>query len=414
LTTRAQGEEAGLSMSTEQSERQETHAWHICIAAGEASGDMQGALLVDELRRREPNLEFAGLGSTLMQDAGVRLVEDCRGLSAIGFIEAAKKFPRGFFTYHRLKRLVRSGWADLLILIDFPIVNLRLARYAKGRGFPVVYYFPPGAWTEKNKRAVHVARHSSKIITPFPMSAKAYAEAGADVRFVGHPLIDTLRPGAERRQQKMAPCDSSPVVAILPGSRHHEIRHILPSLLAAARIIKSEMPGAEFGVSVAPTASREQIAAAAGRQGLNARIVAGTHELLETAHVALVASGTATLEAAILGVPMVVVYRAGLIPYIHYRYLYQTTLEAIGMPNILAGGKIVPELIQYEASPEGIAEAALRYLRDEEYASATTRRLGEAVSKLGNGGALRQAGDIIVAMLHSLPTRSRYRALGVP
>lgn len=384
---------------------QHNDAWHICMAAGEASGDMQGALLVAELKRRKPQLEFAGLGSTLMQRAGVRLLEDCRGLAAIGLIEGAKKFPRGVAAYYRLRRLLRSGWADLLILIDFPIVNLRLARYAKEHGYPVAYYFPPGAWTEENKRAAPVARYSSRIITPFPMSARAYAEAGADVTFVGHPLIDVLRPAVERREQCLGPSDAAPVVAMLPGSRDHEITHILPALLGAAQLIKAELPGAEFGVSAAPTASKDHIASVVQKEGLSARIVEGTHELLEAAHIALVASGTATLEAAIMGVPMVVVYRAALIPYLHYRYVYRPRLHTIAMPNILAGKKIVPELIQYKASPEGIAKAALRYLRDEEFAQQTARRLREAVSKLGNGGALQHAGDIIIEMLDSLPKR---------
>jgi lipid-A-disaccharide synthase len=390
-------------MSARQRPSENNELWRICMAAGEASGDMQGALLVAELKRRKPKLEFAGLGSTLMRRAGVRLLQDCRGLGAIGFVEAAKKAHRGLMTYYRLRQFLRSGWADLVILIDFPIVNLRLARYATARGCPVAYYFPPGAWTEHNKRAADVARYSSRIITPFPMSAKAYAEAGADVTFVGHPLIDVLRPAVERRERHLAPSDASPLVAILPGSRDQEITHILPALLGAARLIKAELAGAEFGVSAAPTASKEHIASVVRKEGLRARIVEGTRELLETAHVVLVASGTATLEAAIMGVPMVVVYRAGLLPYLHYRYLYRPHLQTIAMPNILAGEKIVPELIQYEASPEGISEAALRYLQDEQFAQETVQRLREAVSRLGNGGALEQAGDIIIEMLGSLP-----------
>jgi len=383
------------------------------MAAGEASGDMQGALLVEELRRREPKLEFAGLGSTLMQRAGVHLLEDCRGLAAIGLIEGAKRFPRALCTYYRLRRLLQSGWADLLILIDFPIVNLQLARYASARGCPVVYYFPPGAWTEENKRAAPVAQYSSRIITPFPMSTRAFAEAGADVTFVGHPLIDVLRPAVERRQRDLGPGDAAPFVAMLPGSREHEVTHILPVVLGAARMIKQELPGAEFGVSAAPTASMDQIVNVVREHDVDARIVEGTHELLEMAHVALVASGTATLEAAILGVPMVVVYRAGLIPYLHYRYVYRPRLHIIGMPNILAGEKIVPELIQYAASPQRIAEAALRYLQDKAFADHTTKQLQAAVSKLGHGGALQQAGDIIIDMLHALPKRRQDVALGV-
>ncbi len=398
---------ARLTMSAQQGAGKKNGTWNICMAAGEASGDMQGALLVEELRKREPGLEFAGLGSTLMERAGVRLLQDCRGLSAIGLIEGAKKFPRGVAAYYRLRRFLDTGWTDLLILIDFPIVNLRLARYATEHGYPVAYYFPPGAWTEENKRAAPAARYSSRIITPFPMSVRGYEEAGGDVTFVGHPLIDVLRPAMQRREQNLAPCDSSPHVAILPGSRGHEVTHILPPMLGAARIMKAKIPGATFRVSAAPTASKDKIAGLIRRSGIDAAIVDGTQELLESAHVALIASGTATLEAAIMGLPMVVVYRGGLIPYLHYRYIYGPRLERVGMPNILAGEKIVPELIQYDASPEGIATAALRYLEDEEFAAETVGRLREAVSRLGNGGALEQTGDIIIDMLQSLPSEGQ-------
>ena len=380
----------------------------ILISAGEASGDRSGALLIAELKGRDPTLEFRGLGGHLMREAGVSLIRDCTGMAVMGFVETWKKVPRGLEAFFALGRTIRSGWPDLVIAIDFPTLNLRLARYAWAFGVPVLWYFPPGAWTQDYRSSRVVAACATKILTPFPASVARYAAAGADVVCIGHPLVDVLGPAAERRRERLADGTLPPTVALLPGSRDLEITHILPIMLEACALIKAELPAAEFVVSRAPTIAEDRIRALAARVQTPVEVVGGTAAALERARAVLVTSGTATLEAAIVGVPMVVVYRANSLQYMQYRIFVEPKRpDPIGMPNILAGEMIVPELIQSAATPRAMADLILRYLRDADHAARTEERLRQATAGLGKGGALARSADIILEMLAQTAARPR-------
>lgn len=353
-----------------------------------------------ELKRRDPTLEFRGLGCHLMRDAGVQLLRSTDRMAVMGFVETWKKVPRGLDAFFAMGRLVRAGWPDVFIGVDFPTLNLRAARYAWAFGVPVVWYFPPGAWTQDYRSARLVAECATKILTPFPTSVQRYTAVGADVVCVGHPLVDVLAPVAEIRRRNLADEGAPLTTALLPGSRDLEIAHILPIMLMAARLIREELPGAEFVISRAPSVSRHTIERHAADAGLDAQIAEGTGSALERAHAALVTSGTATLEAAIVGVPMVVVYRANWLQYMQYHIFVKPRRSApIGMPNILAGEIIVPELIQGEATPEAMAAEVLRYLTDRAHATATRERLRQATLCLGDGGAVARSADIILDIL---------------
>ncbi len=370
------------------------------MLAGEASGDVQAAYLVRALRHRDPSMEFIGVGASRMREAGVEILQDSSGLAGLGFVETVRRIPWGARALRRMRQQVQAGWPDLLVLVDFGVVNLRLGRFALQHNCPVLFYFPPGSWSSSERRCADVAQCCTRIATPFPQCVEPLRRLGADVSFIGHPLMDILGPAAERRQQRLAAESGPPIVALLPGSRDHEITHILPHMLKAARLMRREFPDLQFIVSRAHTITRDRLEQELGRGGVQADIVDGTRAALEVADVGLVKSGTATLEAAIMGVPMVVVYRAGRLPYLHYVLFSWPKPQWIAMPNLLVGREIVPELIQFRASAEAMASHALRYLRDRDLAARVGEELRDAVSILARGNAIDQACDIVFDMLH--------------
>jgi len=375
-----------------------TRPWQIGMVAGEASGDTQGAYLVEELKRRDPSLHIAGVGARRMREAGVEILRDCTGLAAMGFVETWRKVPYGIGVYRLMCRRVEQRLVDLLILIDFGVINLRLGRYALRHGCPVLIYFPPASWSSDRAKLRDVARSATRIATPFPQSARGLAAEGADVTFVGHPLLEKLGPVVKRRQE-LHQTKQDTIIALLPGSRDHEITYILPPMLKAARLIATQIPQARFLVSVAQTVERERLAGLVEAAGINASLLDGTEVPLEQADVGIVTSGTATLEAAIVGLPMVVVYRAGWMQYLHYLLFCWPRVDPFAMPNILAGHKIVPEMVQRRATPEAMAEHALRFLRDAELRERTGRQLQEVAARLDAGGAVSKTADIVFDML---------------
>lgn len=383
-----------------------TRPWRIGMVAGEASGDAQGAYLARELLRRDPSLEIKGVGARLMRDAGVEILRDCTGLAAMGWVETWKKVPYGIGVYRTMCEQVKRRLVDMLILIDFGVINLRLGRYALRQGCPVLIYFPPASWSSDRDRLRDVAYSATRIATPFPQSAEVLAEEGADVTFVGHPLLDVLRPVVERRESGAAKREGT-VVALLPGSRDAEITHILPHMLRAARLIAEQVRDVRFVVSVAQTLDRERLAKMVAASGVEASLVDGTQAALEQADVGIITSGTATLEAAIVGLPMVAVYRAGRIPFLHYQLFWWPRVDPFSMPNILAGRKIIPELVQREASAEAMAEHALRFLRDRELYARTKHELLEVASRLDGEGAVGKTADIVFDMLAHYAGRGR-------
>jgi lipid-A-disaccharide synthase len=364
------------------------------LSVGEASGDLHGATLCRALRALEPDVRLVGMGGGRMAAAGVEVILDPTAHAAVGTSEALGRIPSLYRAYRLMGQRLRDERPRALVLIDFPEFNLRLARRARRAGVPVVYFVPPQLWAWRRGRVRQMAERVSQVLAVFPFEAALYEHHHVPVEFVGHPLLDVLpldlaRDEARRRIQA-DPGHS--LIGLLPGSRREEIARLLPPMLDAARRLSAADGRRRFVLGLAPTVPREQVQAhlrAAG--GPPIELLSGhTYELMVAADVLLIASGTATLEAALLGTPMVLCYRVSRTTELIARML--THVEWIGLPNLIAGRVVAPELIQAQVTGERLAVEAGRLL-DEDPVAATAQRAAfkEVRARLGEPGVGRRA-----------------------
>ncbi|MDK2931215.1 MAG: lipid-A-disaccharide synthase [Bacillota bacterium] len=373
----------------------------VMVVAGEASGDVYGARLAEKLKVLRPDVDLFGLGGRLMQAAGVRLLFNPTGLSAVGLAEAVRSAAALRGVLAEARRALGSEKPSCLVLIDFPEFNTRLAAAAARLGIKSVYLFAPTAWAWRRGRARRIARTVTKVASVFPLEAEVYREAGADVEFVGHPLLDLVSPAAaaDRRAARaelgFGGAGFETVVGLLPGSRAQEIRLLLPPMLDGAARIAKARPAVGFVLPLAETVPEDAVREAVAASRLPIRVVQGqAHRCMAAADALVVASGTATLEATIVGTPMVVVYRVSRSTAVLGRLLVK--IPYISWPNILAGKRIVPELLQEEASGEAIARETLRLLDDPARAGAMIEELARARAALGSPGALERAARLVI------------------
>jgi lipid-A-disaccharide synthase len=375
----------------------------VFVVAGEPSGDRQGAALADEIRRLEPQARISGIGSHAMAAAGVDLLCDSAGWAAIGAGEALKKIPALWFRKRAIVRRLLSRPPALLVLIDFGAFNLRLARSLQGSGIPILYYFPPRSWSRRPPTG-DLTDLVDAIATPFRWSEQALAGGRAEVRWVGHPLVDQVRPAltrdVARRKWEIAPDER--VLAVVPGSRSQELRLVMPELADAAGTLIRETPGLRVAVTAAPGVDREALRRRFQSAGIEPIMAEGLHpDLLQVADVALACSGTATLELAILGVPMVVAYKVSLTTRLQYeivRRLRGTLWRFIAMPNVIADRGIVPELLQERARADLIAAEGRALLRDPEARERMRSELLAVAAELGAPGAAARAAEMALAL----------------
>jgi lipid-A-disaccharide synthase len=363
----------------------------IMLSAGEASGDLHGATLCRALRELAPGARLVGMGGARMAEAGMEVVADPTGRAVVGMSEAVGRIPGLYRAYRALVRRIYEERPRALVLIDFPEFNLRLARQARRAGVPVVYFIPPQLWAWRRGRIRQMARRVTRVLAVFPFEQALYEEAHVGVDFVGHPLLDVLplhltRDDA-RRRLGLDPAAS--VVGLLPGSRREEVARLLPPMLEAARRLAAVDPRRRFLIGAAPTVDRAQVtallAAAAEADGPRVEIVESlTHELMAGSDVVLIASGTATLEAALLGAPMVVCYRVSRLTETVARMLAR--VPWISLPNIVAGRKAVPEVLQDEVTGHRLASEALHLLEDAAAATAQRAAFKEIRGRLGEPG----------------------------
>jgi lipid-A-disaccharide synthase len=363
----------------------------IMLSAGEASGDLHGATLCRALRELAPGARLVGMGGARMAAAGMEVVADPTGHAVVGMSEAVGRIPGLYRAYRALVRRIYEERPRALVLIDFPEFNLRLARQARRAGVPVVYFIPPQLWAWRRGRIRQMARRVTRVLAVFPFEQALYEEAHVAVDFVGHPLLDVLplhltRDDA-RRRLGLDPAAS--VVGLLPGSRREEVARLLPPMLEAARRLAAVDPRRRFLIGAAPTVDRAQVAAllaaAAKTDGPRVEIVEGlTHELMAGSDVVLIASGTATLEAALLGAPMVVCYRVSRLTETVARMLAR--VPWISLPNIVAGRTAVPEVLQDEVTGHRLASEALHLLEDAAAATAQRAAFKEIRGRLGEPG----------------------------
>jgi len=375
----------------------------IVISAGEASGDRLGAGLARALLRRRPEIELVGMGGPQMAEAGVRLVQDAEEVAVVGIQEVLAHLPAIRKAMRTLRELIEEESPDLLVPIDFPDFNLRLSAKAHGAGVGVVYFVSPQVWAWRRGRVHKIRRLVRRMLVLFPFETEFYEQAGVPVSFVGHPLADAV-PEPRPRAELCAVAGLDPereIVALVPGSRRSEVERLLPPMLEAARRVVERRPGIQILITRAPGLPDGWFRArVARRSGVDATIHSGDFpEILTVCAAGAVASGTASLEAAVVGLPMAVVYRMGAVSHLIGRALVR--LPHVAMPNLVAGRRLVPELIQGECNGERIAGELLRYLEQPEVARRVRAELAELRGRLGGPGVYERAAEEILAELGS-------------
>jgi len=375
----------------------------ILISAGEPSGEMYAARLAQALRERTGARAF-GLGGVQMRAAGVDLIADCSQVAVVGISEVVRRLPEVWRIYHRLADEAARRNPALAILVDFPDFNLRLARRLHAQGTRIVYFISPQVWAWRPGRVHLIKRLVERVLCIFPFEEEFYRRAGVPVDYVGHPLVDTVRSDMTREAFAAAyGFDAAqPILGLLPGSRPSEIEHHLPTMLEACRILRGEGL-AQFALGVAPGIGERDFARFA-RADFPVTIVShATYDLLAAADASIVSSGTATVEAALLGAPLVVVYRVSGATAFLARRLVRTPFFA--MVNLIAGRSVAPELIQEDFTAEAVARETGRLLRDPAARAEMQRALAEARKRLGAGGAIERAASIIANLLETTTER---------
>jgi len=367
---------------------------NIMISCGEASGDLYAGALVAELRAREPSVEISGFGGERMQAAGARLVGNFAGLTVAGLTEIIRVIPQSYAMYRRLVAAAASRKPDVFVAIDFAGFNFHLVRAMHRLGIPIVYYVSPQLWAWRPRRMERMRRFVDKVLVIFPFEVAVYESAGVPVEFVGHPLVDLARPSQPRAEllRALGLAPEAPTVALLPGSRRSELRLIAPDIAAALPLIRARVPDVQFVVARAPGLPDALFAPllASGVPMVQSR----TDDVLASSDLVVTASGTATVQAALHERPMVVVYRVSPSSYLLGKPFLK--VDTYAMPNLIAGRRIVPELIQDDFTPERVAEEAVALLTDSARHAATREALREVRGRLGSPGASGRAAAAVL------------------
>ena len=379
----------------------------ILVSAGEVSGDIAGARLARELRARRPGAELFGLGGPRMAEAGVDVLVDTNGLGTVGISESFRTVPGHLRAFASLRARVAATRPDAAVLIANDVFHVGLGRWLRAHGVPTLSYFPPQVWIWRSIARAFAASFD-EVLTSFPLEEKVWRAAGCSTTFVGHYLGDALRPATgEERQAARASFGldgPDPVVAVLPGSRKQEVRRLAPVLLEAARLLRDTDPRLRFVVPVADPRFEDVVRAEVGRRDLGGAVVTAprSHDALRAADLALLASGTASLEAALLGTPMVIAYRVAALTIGVVRSAIALSLiesDTVGLPNLVLGRRAVPELIQRRATGAEVAAAAARLLGDGEARAAQRAALAEVARLLFAGGSDGRAAEAVLGLV---------------
>ena len=359
----------------------------IMLSAGEASGDIHGASLASEIKKLSPEVELFGMGGDKMSAAGVRLVKNYKDYNVMGVVEVVKNIRRIFRLLDELTEIVRAEKPDLLVLIDYPDFNWRLATRAKSFGVKILSYIPPSAWAWRKGRAAQCAEIADEFIAIFPFELPVYEEAGAKICFLGNPLVDTVKaefsPAEARKFFKVN--ENEHVILLMPGSRHQEIKLLLPEMLKAAKIISETKP-ARFFLPIAASVDELEISKQIQSAGVEVELTRDyRYDLMKIADAAVATSGTVILEAALMDLPCVVVYKMAKVNFFIGKMLVK--IDHISLPNLLMNKRIQPELLQDEVKAETIAAEIIKLYRGEFHREKVVDELRLACAKLGEKGA---------------------------
>lgn len=371
----------------------------IMLSAGETSGDLHGAALARELRALDPSIALIGFGGAEMAAAGVTLRQNYTDYNVMGISAVLLNLRRIFALLDDLTRLMEEERPDVLVIIDYPDFNWRLAARAKERGIPVFSYIPPSAWAWRKGRAKSCAALADEIVAIFPHELPPYEAAGANISFVGNPLIDTVRAEMEPEEacRHFGIEENDVPILLMPGSRREEIERLLPPMLGAAEILQTRDPARRFFLPVAGGVDEQRIEEHLAASPVEVTL---THDaryaLMKAARAAIAASGTVVMEAAVMGLPAVVLYRMSALSYFVGRLLVD--VPRFSLPNILLGETFETELLQGAVQPERIAAAMEPIIADGEARSYVTERLACAVEMLGEPHAARRVAEKIIAL----------------
>lgn len=370
----------------------------VMISAGEASGDIHAGAVAAALKQIDSSIEVFGMGGECLRAAGGEVVFDIKDHSVMGFVEVVKKLPDILRLKRDFVQLMRECKPDVFMTIDYPDFNMRVAKIAHEMGIPVLSFIPPSAWVWRKGRAKKVAGFADKVACIFPFEYEVYKEAGANAEFVGHPLVDIVKPSMTRAEAEVwAGKDSSKkLVLLMPGSRLMEIEKTLPTLLEAGKLLQKQRPDVQFVLPRAGTIPLGLLESKIKASGLEVRITEGhNYDLFSIADLALATSGTVTLEAALCGLGSVIVYRAAALTFFIAKLFVK--IPHIGLPNIVAGKQVMPELLQDDFTPARVAEEAMKLLEEPRNAE-LHRDIAEVKKRLGAPGAVQRVAELIIRM----------------
>lgn len=369
----------------------------VLIIAGETSGDLHGASLMRAMNRASSGLEFRGIGGSKMEAEGLDTIRRVSEMNFMGFAEVIRHIPMIRRTFRDIEILLDCWNPHLAVLIDYPGFNLKLAPKVKHRGIPLMYYISPQLWAWHRSRVKLIRKHVDRMVVLFGFEREFYRGYGIEADFIGHPLLDVARPSVDRASfRKETGSENISLIGFFPGSRIQEVRRILPVMIAGLPLIEREIGRVRAVLGCAPDLDDSLYRSFI--EGTDILPLRGrTYDIMTHADALVVASGTATLEAGICGAPMVIVYRTSPLTYAVGKLLVR--VPDIGLINIVAGSRIVPELRQHEATPAAVSERVVRLIRDEAYHDAIKRSLADAVVRLGDPGASERAAGIALEMI---------------
>lgn len=374
----------------------------ILIVAGEASGDMHSASIISELKKLDPSIKISAMGGEKMRSSGAEIIIDIRELSIIGFTGVIRNIKKINQAFQRILHEINTKRPAAVVLVDYPGFNLKLAKILKGKGIPVIYFISPQIWAWWKGRIHSIKQFVDKMIVIFKFEEKLYKNAGIDVSFVGHPLIDKTKTDLQEKDF-LKTINLSPhkeTIGLIPGSRKTEVERILPVILETAKQINRERPQTQFIISKAPSLTKDLFETRLKKYSFPAAICENNiYNILNACNFVLVASGTATLETAIMRKPMAIIYKVSFLNWLIARHLIK--IPYIGLVNIVAGKKIVPEFVQFQAKPRLIAQETISTLCNEEKITQIKSDLKKVREKLGAPGACKKTAELILRFIES-------------
>ena len=381
---------------------------HFLIIAGEASGDLHGSHLVSALKAFLPHARFSGMGGSRMREEGVDTLFGIERMGTVGIVEVLGEFDHYYKVYRTLMKEIASRRYDAIILIDYPTLNLRLAKQGRCFDCPVFFFISPQIWAWRKGRIRDIRKSVRKMFVILPFEEKLYLDAGVDAEFLGHPFIDMVHPSRPREEslEKYSLNVGVKTIGLLPGSRMNEVNSLLDVMIQAAERIRSELGSCQFLLPIADSINADLIRQRLGVNPLGIQLIQGeTYDVMNSCDTLIIASGSATLEAGILGCPMVIVYKLN--PLTYWLARLWIKIPFVGLVNIVAGEGVVPELIQHKVTAENISSEVLAMLRTPEKEQAVRERLRKIRKSLGEPGVMKVVAKRIADFMDELSANEK-------